>query len=119
MNRDHEPNSATRDRVKRLAAIGTSQNSIAALLHIHPETLRQHYAHEIDFGLDAMLEQVGNRAYELALDGDRAMIALVLKSKGAKHGWQEKTIIEAVSSAETLELRQQVLALEASSIKDY
>ena len=119
MLRDHEPTQSQREWVKKLAAIGIPVHSIASLIGVSSSTLKLHYTHELEIGQDDMLEQVGSKAIELALDGNDRMVSLILKSKGAKSGWQERHLIEAVNSQETLELQEKLKALESVHIKDY
>ena len=116
---EHTPTQSQRDRVKKLAAIGIPKHSICKLIGVSLMTLNKHYQNELDIGLDDMLEQVGSKAYELAIEGNDKMIGLVLKTKGSRSGWQEKQVIETVDSAETQELRKKIADLEAVHIKDY
>lgn len=112
----HEPTSETRAQVEALAAFGLSQERIARFLGITDDTLRVHYATELEDGRDQADFRVYKTAARLAESGDcPAMTIFWLKTR---RGWSEKMNLELSGEVGTkaIDLRnlnaEQLKALE-------
>ena len=116
---DHIPTYNERVRVRDLARVGVSQEIIASIMGFSVETLVKHYHKEIYHSTPEIIERIGNKAFQLANEGNEKMISLVLKTKGAQFGWVEKQVIETVENKETEELKSKIAELEQKYNKEY
>jgi hypothetical protein len=115
----HVPSVATRERVKAFCLAGFTQEAMARLLDISVDILQQHYPKELAIGEAECLDQIVFVARSLALQGNTEMIKLILKTKGAKHGWVEKQVHEVGVSKELEELSLQLKTLEVDNEREY
>lgn len=91
----HEPTEKSRKQVRRHAAVGTPQRTIADCLGIHVKTLREHYRAELDLSLaDANAEVVG-QLYQQAMSGNIAAITFWLKTRA---GFRETKVVDNQST---------------------
>src|SRR6187200_3105883 len=98
----HEPDAGTRRLVEHHAAIGTLHKSIAKLLKISLNTLKKHYAEELELGLARANAVVGGTLFSEAKKGNITAAIFWMKTRG---GWRETAKIEH-SGGTSLEVRQ-------------
>ncbi len=82
MSNPHEPDEVSREVVKSLVLVGSTQEQIADILKIDDKTLRKYYREELDNSLTISLGKIAKTAYQLALSGDQKMIEFILKCRG-------------------------------------
>ncbi len=80
----HKPTDETRDLVAKLVVAGCSQEKIAFYLDIKDDTLRKHYARELQVPLIDATEVLANSLYQSALNGDKEDRRFWLTHRG---GW--------------------------------
>lgn len=78
----HVPTEETKSKTLGLICAGVSPEDIALYLNISIPTLYKHYRVELHQKRWDKLQQISDKAYEMALKGDRKMIELVLKHQG-------------------------------------
>lgn len=115
----HIPSLATRERVKACVFAGMKPHTIASILDIHIDTLKKYYPNELKNGLYMPLVNVANTALGMALEGNVAMIQLILKTRGSELGWTEKNVLEVGLSPELEQLSEQLARLEQSNEREY
>lgn len=81
MSNPHEPTKISRELVKSLVALGSTQEHIADIMGIDEKTLRKYYREELDHSLSLLLKDVADTAYKMALRGDQKMIEMILKCR--------------------------------------
>jgi phage I-like protein len=116
---EHISTIAIKRRVNDYVIAGASHEIIARLIGIDVETLKKHYKFQLETALSATVADISNCVVAQAREGCEKSQALFLKTRGAKHGWVEKQVIENVDSAETEELKATIAALEAKHQSDY
>lgn len=116
---DHIPTPELRQRVTDLAQAGIPQYMIAKIIKIDDETLAKHYRYDIDTAIPVAVGKIGKIVAIQASEGCTKSQALYLKTQGAKYGFVEKQVIEAVIGEETQALRLKVQELEGKYLKDY
>ncbi len=89
----HKVTDETRRVVLEAIGLGLQQNNVARLLGISPKTLRRHYRHEIDTGIDQVNLDVARALYTRASSG-KDTIASIFMLK-ARAGWKEASSQEA------------------------
>ena len=98
----HQPDAASRRLVEHHAAIGTPHQSIAKLLRLSLNTLKKHYAEELELGLARANAVVGGTLFAEAKKGNITAAIFWMKTRG---GWRETAKIEH-SGGTSLEVRQ-------------
>jgi hypothetical protein len=91
LKNEHIPTKTSRRMVTGYARVGTTQETIAAVLGIDVKTLRKHYREELDFAAHNAIEQIGGALYNKALSGDTGAMIFWLKTRA---GWKETSKIE-------------------------
>lgn len=89
--KEHQPTPEGRELVKVHTAIGTRQETIAAILGINKSTLLKYYRHEIDHGKEMADGEVGGALFNKAINGDTTAAIWWTKSR---MGWKEKVQLE-------------------------
>ena len=89
----HRVTADSRRMVREAVGLGLQQNNVARLLGISPKTLRRHYRHEIDTGIDQVNLDVARALYTRASSG-KDTIASIFMLK-ARAGWKEASSQEA------------------------
>lgn len=83
----HVPTESSRQQVTMMSGLGLTQAQIGLLVGCNEETLRKHYAHELEFGVAQATVQVAKTLYEKATK-DRDLGAAIFWMK-ARAGWRE------------------------------
>lgn len=91
----YQPTQKERDQVKLLVGLGTPQEKIAKIIGIAENTLRKHFADELETGLANMNAQVAASLYKTATQGKGhgAVTAAIFWLK-TQAGWKEKQTLE-------------------------
>lgn len=109
-NVEHVPTAQTRELVEMLVAIGTPQDSIAAVLKISDVTLRKHYAFEIETAGPRANAKVGSSLFNKAIgNGPQSVTAAIFWLK-CRARWKEVPIEIAHSG-------KVAVAVEASQLE--
>lgn len=87
----HQPTERTRQQVEMLVSFGLTQDAIAAIIGIHDETLRKHYAHELDHGRAKVVAQVANSLVKKALSDRTDSVSAAKFYLQSQGGWQERS----------------------------
>ena len=82
-----EPTEQQRRMVESLAGCGTRQDAIARITGIDAKTLRKHFRHELNCGVDKANAQVANTLYKMATSG-KCVAATIFWTK-ARNRWRE------------------------------
>lgn len=85
------------DKIENLAALGLNMDQIASVFNVSADTLYRRcnegntdLSASILKGRTRAIQQIAEKAFELALDGDVGLIKYILSCKG---GWTEKSQI--------------------------
>lgn len=119
LNNEHISSGTSIGMVKRMVRAGIPQKLIARSLDISETTLVKHYKKYLNTSHHEAIEEVATVAFNLALEGNEKMIALLLKTQGHKYGFVEKQVLEQQEAAEIEELKGKVAEYEAKHIKEY
>jgi hypothetical protein len=99
----HQPDSGSRRLVEHHAAIGTPHQSIAKLLQLSINTMKRHYAEELELGLARANAVVGGTLFNQAKAGNVVAAIFWMKTRA---GWRETAKVEhAGVHGEPIELR--------------
>lgn len=74
---------AIRDKVRTLAAVGTPQDTIAAIIRCSPKTLRRHFKHDLAVARAEATAAVGGYLYKNAQNGNVVAQIFWMKCQGA------------------------------------
>lgn len=77
--------------MRDLYKIGNTLADVAAALKISVPTLTKYYADELSEGLAIMVDDIRNRLFEKAKEGDVGACIFILKAKG---GWSERSQLD-------------------------
>jgi hypothetical protein len=109
-----------RRAVWRMAAFGTGQHTISAIVGamaqrgpLDVDTLRKHFRHELDMGMQEAIFLVASALYTSAVNGNVTAQIFFLKTRA---GWRETGRLE-VTGREGQPLPAQQSAVEASNQK--
>lgn len=83
----YQPTDDERTAVEDLAMLGLTHAGIAGLTHMDENTLRKHFAHELDVGSKAAISALPRSMLQRALAGDTTAAIFVLKTRA---GWREQ-----------------------------
>lgn len=83
----HQPTEQSRQQATMMAGLGLPQTMIALLIGCNEETLRKHYASELELGVAQATAAVAKTLYEKATK-DRDLGAAIFWMK-ARAGWRE------------------------------
>lgn len=86
----YEPTEDTRAKVRTWAAVGTTQDVIAAELGICIDTLAKYYREELDEATARGVANVASNLYSKAMAGDVTSMIFYLKTRGR---WSEKASV--------------------------
>ncbi|MHB1910413.1 MAG: hypothetical protein ACYCQJ_16330 [Nitrososphaerales archaeon] len=91
------PTDEQREQVVGLKAVGATDERIAHILGISPDTLTKHFKIELECGLQEVLSRIATNLFRQALAGDVTASIFVLKTRA---GWSEKSVhvLEAVTA---------------------
>ena len=84
----YNPNDTDKQLVMQMAAVGISQEQIAAVIGITHETLNKYYKEEVNTAKSKAIAKIGATLYNKALKGDNTCMIFYLKTQG---GWRETT----------------------------
>jgi len=84
---EHVPSEDDKKKVSSFAAVGITQEDIARVLKIDPQTLRKHYREELDTAATLANASIGGKLFRKAQEGDTACLIWWTKSR---MGWSEK-----------------------------
>lgn len=92
----HEVTEYTRNQVKLMVASGLANYQIAKIMQMDQKTLKKHYEHELEVGLDDLIGKVGTKLIMTALsDKPNALSAQqYFLSRRGKGLWTENKSIE-------------------------
>jgi len=86
-----EPTPEERRLVEHYAAIGYTQEQIAALLDKSPDSLQRHCRRELDLGALTVNAKIGGKLFQKAMAGDTASLIFWAKTR---MGWKEVSVQE-------------------------
>lgn len=78
---EHRPTDKSRGKVIGLRCAGYTHEEIAEYFDIDRNTLAKHYAEELREGKLNKIENISNKAYELAMNGSEKMIEFILRTQ--------------------------------------
>lgn len=91
----HDVTEGKRKEVGLWSAAGLTQERCAAMLGIHVDTFRKHYAEDYDNGKDNMVKSLFEKSYQVAMDEEHKDSSkerqFLLKTRG---GYTEKQSVE-------------------------
>lgn len=82
----HKPTAKTRKSVGIMLAAGCTHEIVAAVLDIDSDTLRKHYAFELEHGKGIALAKLAGSLYVRGIAGDTTAAIFWLKTRGQ---WRE------------------------------
>jgi DNA-binding transcriptional ArsR family regulator len=88
----HQPTDKLRGQVEGMAGVGSPRDEIALVLGISENTLRKHYAHELEVGLAKARARARHSLYQLAVD-EKNVTALIFYAK-TQLGMTEKNALD-------------------------
>ena len=126
-----EPTPELRELVERAAGLGLTRQQIAATIKnpatgkpIHPATLTDHFADELEAGQARLITEVGSSLWQLALHGEnererRAACEFLLSRRGGP-AWKEHQQVDVTTHVinnahATLEAKLEKLAANATA----
>lgn len=77
----HRPTKQTRSDVAGMVSSGATHAIIAKMLGLAPDTLRRHYATELDAGRELITAELANTLVQKARRGDNTALIFWLKTK--------------------------------------
>ena len=87
----HQPTERTRQQVEMLISFGLTHDAIAAIIGVHDDTLRKHYAQELDHGRAKVVAQVANSLVKKALSDRSDSVSAAKFYLQSQGGWQERS----------------------------
>ena len=97
----HRVNTASKQMVTQMSAVGVPQEDIATILGITEKTLRARYRVELDTAAAKANAAVGGALYNKAVGGDTTAMIFWMKTRA---GWKETTRVENVELPPLLEI---------------
>jgi hypothetical protein len=91
----HQPDAISRRLVEHHAAIGTPHQTIAKLLQLSVNTVKKHYAEELELGLARANAVVGGTLFAEAKKGNITAAIFWMKTRG---GWRESMRVESTGA---------------------
>lgn len=91
----------TRDRVRKLSALGVPQSDIARMVQMSAPTLRKYCRDELDLGSAQATAKVAQSLYEMATGGNVAAAIFWMK---ARAGWRDRPASEDAAAPGKKEL---------------
>lgn len=91
-----EPTDEQRAYVRRQRLAGDTGSRLADAIGIHAQTLRKHFAHEIDHATRDLLGNIAAVVYQQALSGDMAAASLIMRTRA---GWVERKELTGADGA--------------------
>ena len=85
----HQPTEQARKTVEAMAGFGVPQLDIARLIGVSPETLRLHYAEELDTGGIKANAAVAKNLFRIAQGTGREAVTACIFWLKARAGWRE------------------------------
>lgn len=99
----HKPTDTTRTQVKRLAAVGMTQERAAEFMGLATKTFVKHYKDEFDNGKDEIMDELFSVSYDVAKDPNHKDGSkerqFILKTRG---GFKETTVQEMQGELKTI-----------------
>ena len=114
-----KPTAANRNAVEKMAALSLSEDKIATVIGIDPKTLRKYFSVEMKTGVAKGEVNLRQKAYQMAMDGDRVMLKYLLEKADAKlnRGHQQDGSGEPVSRSEVYGKLMSALARRHAGIQ--
>jgi hypothetical protein len=114
-----KPAADNRNAVEKMAALSLSEDKIANVIGIDPKTLRKYFSVEMKTGVAKGEVNLRQKAYQMAMDGDRVMLKYLLEKADAKHnrGHQQDGSGEPVSRSEVYAKLTSALARRAAEVQ--
>lgn len=87
----HQPDAKSRQQVEMLVSYGLTQDAIAAIVGVHDDTLRKHYAQELAYGKAKVTAQVANALVKKALSDRTDSVNAAKFYLQSQAGWKERS----------------------------
>ena len=87
----HQPDAKSRQQVEMLVSYGLTHDAIGAIIGVHDDTLRKHYAQELAYGKAKVTAQVANALVKKALSDRADSVNAAKFYLQSQAGWKERS----------------------------